>query len=76
MSIFERLLAPDSTEGPECRCGEEMKIVGVDALLNSIDAQIRIYKCPSCQHEMRLTVWMDDYRLDWPQPFPQRLSLA
>jgi hypothetical protein len=60
MSIFERLLAPGSTEGPECRCGKEMQIAGVDELANSIDAQIRIYKCQSCQHEMRLTVWTDD----------------
>ena len=60
MSIFERLLAPDCTEGPKCKCGEEMKIAGVDELANSIDAEIRIYKCPSCQHEMRLTVWTDD----------------
>jgi hypothetical protein len=60
MSSIERLLAPDCTEGPKCRCGEEMTIAGVDALLNSIDAQIRIYKCSSCQHEMRLTVWTDD----------------
>jgi hypothetical protein len=60
MSSFECLLAPGCTEGPECRCGEEMKIAGVDELVNHIDAQIRIYKCPSCQHEMRFTVWMDD----------------
>jgi hypothetical protein len=60
MSIFERLLAPDRTEGPECRCGEEMKVAAVDELANKIDAQIRFYKCPTCQHEMRLTVWSSD----------------
>jgi hypothetical protein len=60
MSSLERLLAPGCTEGPECRCGEEMRVAGVDELANRTDAQIRIYKCPSCQHEMRLTVWASD----------------
>jgi hypothetical protein len=60
MSSLERLLGPNCTEGPECRCGEEMKAAGVNELPNQTDAQIRIYKCPACQHEMRLTVWADD----------------
>ena len=60
MSLFERLLAPDCTEGPKCRCGEEMKVEGIDAG-PVVDAQIRIYQCPSCQHEMRLTVWASDF---------------
>ena len=57
MSSFERLLAPDCTDGPEYRCGEEMHIARVDEAPERIDAQIRIYKCSTCQHEMRLTVW-------------------
>jgi hypothetical protein len=60
MSSFERLLAPDSTEGPECRCGEEMQVERIDAVPDRTDAQIRIYKCSTCQHEMRLTVWASD----------------
>jgi hypothetical protein len=60
MSSFERLLAPDCTEGPECRCGKEMHIAGVDEVSDRTDAQIRIYKCSTCQHEMRLTVWAHD----------------
>ena len=44
MSSFERLLAPDCTEGPECRCGKEMHIAGVDEVSDRTDAQIRIYK--------------------------------
>ena len=60
MSSYERLLVPDSTELPECRCGKEMKLVRVDELPDRTDAQIRIYKCQACQHEMRLTVWASD----------------
>jgi hypothetical protein len=60
MSSYERLLIPGSTEGPECRCGEEMKVARTERLPNQTDAQIRIYTCPICGHEMRLTVWADD----------------
>ena len=60
MSSFERLLVPGSTELPECRCGEEMKVARYERLPDQIDAHIRIYTCPICGHEMRLTVWADD----------------
>ena len=59
MSLYERLLIPGSTELPECRCGEKMSIVD-EQLPERTDAQICIYKCPACQHEMRLTVWSQD----------------
>jgi hypothetical protein len=61
MSSFERLLIPGSTELPECRCGKEMRIMRVDDLPDRTDAQIRIYNCPACQHEMRPTVWSQDW---------------
>ena len=60
MSLYERLLIPGSTELPECRCGEKMSIVRDEQLPERTDAQIRIYKCPACQHEMRLTVRSQD----------------
>ena len=60
MSVFERLLVPGCTELPACRCGEEMQIASVDRLPERSDAVIRIYKCPACGHEMRLTVWTTD----------------
>jgi hypothetical protein len=60
MSSFERLLVPDSAEGPECRCGEEMLLARTDGLSDRTDSQIRNYKCASCSHEMRLTVWVDN----------------
>jgi hypothetical protein len=60
MSLIERLLVPGCTEMPDCRCGEEMKIARVETLSEGRDAHIRIYTCPACRHEMRLTVWMPD----------------
>jgi hypothetical protein len=60
MSAIERLLVPGSTELPACHCGDEMRIASLDPVPESSDAQIRIYKCPSCAREMRLTVWASD----------------
>jgi len=60
MSIYDRLLAPGSTDLPECRCGEEMKLARTEAFRPQTDAQIRVYSCAQCGHEMRLTVWADD----------------
>ena len=45
MSSLERLLGPNCTEGPECRFGEEMKVVRTEQLPDQSDAQIRIYNC-------------------------------
>jgi hypothetical protein len=59
MCLYERLLTPGSTELPECRCGEEMQIAGVDEVPDRAEAQIRVYKCSTCRHEMRLTIWAD-----------------
>ena len=60
MSPLERLLGPNCTEGPECRCGEEMKVARTEQVPDQTDAHIRVYKCRVCGHEMRLTVWADD----------------
>ena len=60
MSSFERLLVPGCTELPECRCGKEMLIASIDPLPERADAHIRVYNCPSCRHELRLTVWADE----------------
>jgi hypothetical protein len=66
MSSIERLLALDCTDGPECRCGEEMQIVRVETLSKRTDAQIRVYNCPICHHELRLTVWSQDLLINDP----------
>ena len=55
MSKFERLLMLGSTELPECRCGSEMEIMKLDAI--GADGELRIYRCPQCKHELRLTTW-------------------
>ena len=60
MSAIERLLVPGSTELPACHCGDEMRIASLDPVPETRDAHIRIYKCPSCAREMRLTVWASD----------------
>lgn len=59
MSKFERLLVPGSTEKPDCQCGAEMRLVPSDLSHQSLDAEIRFYKCPACGHELRLTVWAE-----------------
>jgi hypothetical protein len=60
MSIIERLLVPGSTELPQCHCGDDMHIATLASIPEKGDALIRIYKCPSCRREMRLTVWAPD----------------
>jgi hypothetical protein len=57
MSDFERLLVPGCTELPACRCGKEMHIARTKSLAGKSDTHIRVYDCPACHHEMRLTVW-------------------
>jgi hypothetical protein len=60
MFSLERLLGPNCTEGPECRCGEEMKVARTERVPDQSDAHIRVYNCGVCGHEMRLTVWADE----------------
>jgi hypothetical protein len=60
MSAFERLLVPGCTELPACRCGKEMQIASLNQLSERSDAHIRVYSCPACHNEMRLTVWATD----------------
>jgi hypothetical protein len=57
MSDLERLLVPDCTELPACRCGKEMHIDHTHPLPERADTRIRVYRCLACHHEMRLTVW-------------------
>jgi hypothetical protein len=57
MSVFERLLEPGCTEGAVCRCGAEMEVASIERLPEGSDADVRVYHCGACDHEMRLTVW-------------------
>lgn len=59
MTKFERLLVPGSTEKPDCHCGAEMRLVRVTQAEQAPAAEIRVYECPACGHELRLTVWTD-----------------
>lgn len=53
MSVFERLLKPDSIELPACRCGRELEIDRIELVPDS-DERVRIYQCQSCGTELRL----------------------
>jgi hypothetical protein len=55
--VIERLLEPGSTELPTCRCGVEMKLMGRDQPAAAYETEIRTFRCPACEHEIRLTVW-------------------
>jgi hypothetical protein len=59
MSKFERLLQADSTELPDCRCGAEMDLTAIVPVADG-DTEIRIFRCPECSHELRLTAWRKD----------------
>ena len=56
MSKFERLLEPGSTELPDCRCAAEMNLMAMVPVPGG-DTEIRIFRCPDCSHELRLTTW-------------------
>jgi hypothetical protein len=55
MSKLERVLVPGSTELPDCRCGQEMRLTGTHAA--GPDAELRRFRCDACGYEVRLTVW-------------------
>jgi hypothetical protein len=53
--MIERLLEPGSTELPDCPCGKQMRLEQTQIATN--DTEIRIFQCPGCKRELRLTVW-------------------
>jgi hypothetical protein len=59
MSKFERLLEADSTELPDCRCRAEMRLIDT-VRGHSGGSEVRVFRCPDCNHELRLTVWRHD----------------
>ena len=59
MSKFERLLDAGSTELPDCRCGAEMKLTAIVPVAGG-DTEIRVFQCPDCSHELRLTAWRNN----------------
>jgi hypothetical protein len=59
MSKFERVLAVGSTELPDCRCSVEMHLISIMPVPDG-GSEIRLFRCPDCNHELRLTVWHND----------------
>lgn len=60
MTKFERLLLPNSTERPECRCGNLMARVSMDGKQSaSAGPEFRHYRCEACAHELKITVWQE-----------------
>ena len=59
MSKFERLLEAGSTELPDCRCAAEMNLMAIVPMAGG-DTEIRVFRCPHCSHELRLTAWRND----------------
>jgi len=55
--MYERLLEPESTDVPACRCGKEMRFDNLEP--RSVDAVIKIFRCDGCGHELRLMIWAD-----------------
>ena len=56
--MIERVLEPGSTELPGCKCGADMTLERVERKPN--DTELKIFRCPSCRHEMRLMVWSEE----------------
>jgi len=56
MTNLERLLEPGSIERPACHCTAEMHLERTEAVHS--DSEIRIFRCPACERELRLTVWV------------------
>jgi hypothetical protein len=56
MRSIENLLAPDSTELPDCNCGAELRLFAVKP---NEDTEVRIFKCDDCLHEFQLMVWRE-----------------
>jgi hypothetical protein len=66
VSKLDRVLVPGSADLPDCQCGAEMHLAKSKLCENSRDAEIRIYQCPACAHELRLMVWTERPDLTWP----------
>ena len=55
----QSLLVAGSTELPDCRCATEMHLTAIVPVPGG-DTEIRIFRCPDCSHELRLTAWRND----------------
>lgn len=55
--MLEHLLEVGSSDLPKCACGKEM--LHERTQVATSDSEIRIFRCPDCHRELRLTVWSD-----------------
>ena len=55
--MYERLLEPESTDVPTCRCRKDMRYDNLES--RSADALVKIFRCDDCGHELRLMIWAD-----------------
>jgi hypothetical protein len=60
MYAVEHSSVPGFTELPKCRYGGDLHIASANRLRERTDTHIRVYGCPACHYEMRLTVWGTD----------------
>jgi hypothetical protein len=56
--MIERALELGSPDLPVCQCKAEMDLVTTEK--KGRDIQLKIFRCSSCQHEMRLMVWSEE----------------
>ena len=60
MSDVERFLEPGCAELPVCRCGKDMYIASTRSSPKMPEADIRVFNCSACDHEMHLAIWRAD----------------
>lgn len=45
---------------PVCQCGKQMRLASVEAHSRAALAEIRIFDCKQCPHELRIMHLLDD----------------
>jgi hypothetical protein len=55
VTAIENLLAPDSKDLPDCKCGADLHLATRKPCGN--DTEVRIFRCAACGHELQLMVW-------------------
>ena len=60
MSKIEDLLAPGSIEKPDYLCGTKMQLMKSGPMDKASGTDVRIYECPTCKHQLRLMVWLEE----------------
>ena len=51
---------------PVCACGEQMRLFTVEAHPKTLHAEIRIFDCKHCSHQLRIMHLLDDDALPLP----------